>query len=333
MHQLPALQAGPGGFKDLRDANSIAVDTDWLARRRDKLLDLFRTAQPDILLIESYPFGRRQLAFELEPLLEAARATTPRPVIVCSIRDILQVKTRRQRNLDTVSMLRRSFDAILIHGDPSLATLDETFAEAASISDMVHYSGIVAAPASAFVPLDDTPKGEVVVSMGGGAIGPKLLNVALDARPKTSLADRSWRILTGPHLSEAAFNAVQSAAPVGVIVERFRDDFQRLLAASQLSVSYAGYNTCADVLRARVPAVLISYSGDGGETEQKTRAEQFRTLGLASTISDTSLTSDLLAAAIDEAHQRSDSTDLDFELEGAARSAELLTALASRQAI
>lgn len=333
LHQLPALQAGPDGFKDLRDANGIAVDADWLAQRRDKLLDLFRTAKPDILLIESYPFGRRQLAFELEPLLEAARAMTPSPTVVCSIRDILQIKARRQRNLDTVSTLRRYFDAILVHGDPVLASLDQTFAEAASIEDMLHYSGIVAVPASAFVPLDDTPNGEVVVSMGGGAIGPKLLNVALDARPKTGLADTPWRILTGPHLAEAAFNSVHSAAPAGVVVERFRNDFQRLLAASQLSVSYAGYNTCADILRARVPAVLISYSGDGGETEQKTRAERFRTLGLASTLLDTNLTSDLLAAAIDEAHQRSVSAGLQFELEGATRSAELLTELASRQAM
>ncbi len=333
LHQLPALQAGPGGFKDLRDSDGAAVDADWLARRRDKLLDLFRAVQPDILLVESYPFGRRQFAFELEPLLEAARAAAPSPAVICSIRDILQVKKRPQRNLDTVSTLRRFFDAVLIHGEPSLATLDETFSEAASIEDMIHYTGIVAPSASAFVPLHDTPKGEVIVSMGGGAIGPTLLKAALDARPKTVLADQTWRILTGPHLPETEFNSIRSAAPAGVVVERFRDDFQRLLAAARLSVSYAGYNTCADVLRARVPAVLISYSGDGGETEQITRARRFSALGLASAVPDTRLTGDLLAAAIDDACRRSIPGDPGFELEGAARSAELLTALAPAQSM
>ncbi len=332
LHQLPALQAGPGGFKDLRDAQGAPVDTHWLARRRDKLLDLFRTVQPDILLIESYPFGRRQLAFELEPLLEVARAATPSPAVICSIRDILQIKTRRQRNLDTVSTLRRFFDAILIHGDPALATLDETFAETASIEDMIHYSGIVAAPASAFVPLDDTPRGEVVVSMGGGAIGPKLLQDALAARPATNLAGKPWRLLTGPHLPEPEFTSIQSAAPRGVVVERFREDFRRLLSAARLSISYAGYNTSADLLCAKAPAVLISYSGDGGETEQLTRARRFAELGLATYLSDTDLSAERLAARINEAAQRTSRPDLALDIQGAMRSAELLTEIATRGA-
>jgi predicted glycosyltransferase len=40
-------------------------------------------------VIELFPFGRRQMRFELLPLLEAARARSPRPWIISSVRDVL----------------------------------------------------------------------------------------------------------------------------------------------------------------------------------------------------------------------------------------------------
>ncbi|MDH3582216.1 MAG: glycosyl transferase, partial [Hyphomicrobiales bacterium] len=38
IHQLPPLQAGPGGFADLRDESGQRVDDAWRAKRRDRLL-------------------------------------------------------------------------------------------------------------------------------------------------------------------------------------------------------------------------------------------------------------------------------------------------------
>ena len=39
--------------------------------RRTALLSLADEVDPDILLLETYPFGRRQFRFELLPLLDA----------------------------------------------------------------------------------------------------------------------------------------------------------------------------------------------------------------------------------------------------------------------
>lgn len=324
-HRLPALQAGPGGFSDLRDADGHVVNDDWRARRRDRLLAFFDDLKPDLVLVESYPFGRRQFAFELEPLLEQALSATPRPAIVSSIRDILQIKTRPGRNAATAERIEQMFDAVLVHGDPQFVRLEETFGETAAIADRVHYTGIVAAPASDFEPDSVTPRDEVLVSMGGGAIGPRLPLAALSARPATSLASCPWRFLTGPHLPDADFEALCAAAPQGVTVERFRSDFRRCLAAARLSVSYAGYNTTTDLLRADVPAVLITYSGDGGETEQAMRARRLAEKECAVVLSDSDLSGDALASAIETALQRERPGAFPIDLEGADRTADLLS--------
>ena len=72
--QLPPAVVADAGFSSLLDEAGLPIDDSWRTRRRQILLDGFATAQPDLLLIEMFPFGRRAFAFELLPLIEAARA-------------------------------------------------------------------------------------------------------------------------------------------------------------------------------------------------------------------------------------------------------------------
>lgn len=327
LHQLPALQAGPRGFADLRDEQGREVDERWLARRRDLLLALYAGISPDILLIESFPFGRRQFSFELIPLLEKARVQSPRPAIACSIRDILQETAKAGRAEETVSRVNDFFDTVLVHGDPGFARLEESFPACDAIASKIEYTGFVAAPVAAFEASPDVISDEVVVSAGGGAIGPALMAAALEARPMTPLADSPWRLIAGPHLPEDDYADLVARAGRGVTVERFREDFRSLLAGARLSISYAGYNTTSDILRAGVPAVLVSYSGpDGRESEQKTRAQKLARLGIASTLEDTELSAESLAAVISQV-QGTGPAGVEFDLDGAERTADLLMAM------
>ncbi|MEI9988220.1 MAG: hypothetical protein WDN69_37055 [Aliidongia sp.] len=93
--QLPPLRAGAGGFTSLIDAENRPLDETMRARRRQIVLDTLAETRPDLVLIETYPFGRRALRFELEPLVGAARAMRPRPALACSIRDIVAAKPDR----------------------------------------------------------------------------------------------------------------------------------------------------------------------------------------------------------------------------------------------
>ena len=333
VHQLPPLQAGPGGFTDLRDESGQRVDDAWRAERRDRLLALFADLAPEVLMIESFPFGRRQLSSELMPLLEAAHARTPRPAVIGSVRDILQSARKPGRAEETVSRLRSYFDCVAVHGDPRFAALGESFPKAPEIDDLVRYTGFVAAPRAAFAARADTARGEVVVSMGAGAIGPALLDAALAARPLSMAADTRWRLITGPHLPEDDFVRLQAADRAGVVVERFRDDFRELLAAAKLSISYAGYNTATDLMQARARAVLVTYGGAaGGETEQRARAARLEKVGLAAVLNDRDLSPETLAHAIDTALARPQPAASGFNLDGARKTAELLLEWSAPQA-
>src|SRR4029079_15868811 len=132
---------------------------------------------PDVVLIELFPFGRRQFAFELVPLLEAVHADRKRARVACSVRDVLVAKPARDAEI--VARLRRSFDAVLVHGDPVLIPFATTFGWMAEIADLIRYTGYVTA-SRATTPATDGDQ-EVLVSAGGGAVGAPLLFAAAAA--------------------------------------------------------------------------------------------------------------------------------------------------------
>lgn len=328
VEQLPPMRIGKGGFHDLIDADGRPVDSAWKAARRDHLLALFAERRPDIVITEAFPFGRRQMRFELLPLLDAASGQNPRPLIVCSVRDILKTDRKPGRADETVELIGRYYDSVLVHGDPSLARFEETFPEARSFADKLRYTGMVTNRGGS-APPGDAPTGVVIVSAGGGAVGERLLAIALEARPLSRGAALPWRLLAGPNLGDAPFEALRSRAPEGVTVERYRRDFPALLMGCAVSVSQAGYNTVGDLLVAGARAVLVPFDDDG-ENEQPYRAAKLAERGLAQIVTSGDLSAGRLAAAIDRALAGPPmSTTLD--LDGAARAAAILRELFDRR--
>jgi len=52
------------------------IDDAFRDRRRALLMDAYARARPHVVITELFPFGRRQLRFELIPMLEAVEANT-----------------------------------------------------------------------------------------------------------------------------------------------------------------------------------------------------------------------------------------------------------------
>jgi predicted glycosyltransferase len=322
LHQLPALRTADLTFSALVGADGRPLDEAGKAARRAALLDLFAARSPAALVIETYPFGRRMMRFELDPLLAAAAARPDRPLIVTSIRDILQAR-RPDRVAESARCVETLFDAVLVHGDPDLIPLDASFAEMPRVRDKVFYTGYMAdldgRPAAAAT----VATGEVIVSAGGGAVGDTMLETALEARPRSALAGARWRLLAGHNMAAADFEALRGRAPGGVVVERARPDFPALLAGAALSISQAGYNTVIDLLLAGTPAVLVPFAGHG-ETEQSTRAAVLAARGRAEAVAEDALSPAALAAAIDRVVAKGPPPALAVDMSGMATSARLL---------
>ncbi len=321
---LPVLKAGSIQFNDLTDQNGIIASQQYLDDRRARLLSLFAAFQPDILIVEAFPFGRRQMRFELIPLLEAAKSADWKPLVVGSVRDIIQEKKQPKRLRETVDTLNKYYDVLMVHGDPGFVNLSETFELTPQIEHLIRYTGIV----SADIPPLTGNAHDVVVSAGGGAAGELIMLNAMQARPLSHLADAKWCFITGPNLSESARVQLQENRSDKVTIETHRSDFRALLAQAQLSVSQAGYNTAADILRARCASVLVPFSS-GGETEQSRRAAKLTELGIAASISEAGLTPERLAGVINNVltGNKGKRPNIEIALDGANRTAILLLKL------
>jgi len=325
--QLPPVRSGIGGFHDLVDRDGRQVDERWKEERRDQLLAVFYQQVPDLLMIEAFPFGRRQMRFELLPLLDAAEARTPRPLIICSVRDILQTGRKPDRDRETAHIINTRFDHVLVHGDPALVRLGNTFPNAHEIEDKVHYTGMVAGPLPE--PSEtNAGRGEVIIATGGGAFGRDLLFTAMEARPLSRLKDAPWRFITGPNLSDADYGLLEAQAPPDVTVERYRKDYALLLAHCEMSISHCGYNTVIDVLRAGCRSVMVPYSV-GGESEQTMRATSLAERGLAKMVEDSRLTPETLYQAIDAALDAPPAKLEGLRVDGARESARLVASWVS----
>jgi len=329
--QLPPIRVSDASFTPLRDGEFQPIDDAYRDRRRALLLEAYDRARPSAVLFETFPFGRRSLRFELFPLLERIDAADPRPLVVASIREILQVQQKREREREMLDWAARWFDAILVHGDRRFARFEDTFSFADDLTPPVHYTGFVldaAAPAAGEAPA----RNEIVVSAGGGGVGIELLATALAAQKHSRFAGLTWRVLAGPNIPEAGMERLRRASGPDAVVERSRVDFAALLRRAFVSISQAGYNTTMDVMASGARPVVVPFTGNG-ETEQRARGARLADFDLAVVVDDRTLTPQRLAAAVDEAGTRAAFARWPFASDGAARAAALLHELLDARAV
>ena len=302
--QLPPVRATDKLFKMLVDDSGAAIDDAFKARRAEMLVDTLRKHRPDILFIELFPFGRRQLRFELMPLVEAAKALPTPPRIVSSVRDILVQSPKPERVAEMVDLFEHYFDDVLVHGDPAFIPFARTFPEHVRLAEQTHHTGYVIDGLPRPGNASDVGRDEVIVSAGGGAVGAPLMTAAIDARAGTKVRDLTWRFLCGHGMPEDDFGALRAHAarldPRGIIVERARSDFTTMLANCALSISQGGYNTVIETLSVADRAVIAPYAG-GLETEQALRAELLAERGVFQVVAEDTLSPQTLAAGVDRA--------------------------------
>lgn len=146
LRQLPPLCSDGTNFTRLLTAEGDEVDTDYLTRR---LLDITHTAaefDPDIVITELFPFGRRVLRAEFMSLIGAAQAQTPRPVILASVRDILAPPSNPQKAQKTEGIILEHYDGVLVHSDPTSTPLEQSWPVTPALQEKLLYTGYVAPP-------------------------------------------------------------------------------------------------------------------------------------------------------------------------------------------
>lgn len=283
-----------------------------LAVRRDRMVSLLRARRPAVVLVELFPFGRKKFESELLPLLDAAHALGPiRPIVACSVRDLLVTARRSQQDFDdrAQALCDRYFDLVLVHTDPEFARLEESFRPSTPLRTPVEYTGFLTRAG------DESPAAArhgLVVSAGSGHVGEALYRAAVAAHVVNwSELRLPTTIVAGPFAPPNVVASLQALAAVteGLAVIPQVPSLGPLLSAARASVSQCGYNTALDLLRTKVPALVVPFAEEH-ENEQSRRAERLAGRGLLRVLPSSELTSLRLAAAVREL--------LDFAPTGAA---------------
>ena len=178
--RLPVL------FKDLESQRIVCEDPKFSLRkaqekRKQILLEKIAQIQPDIFVIELFPFARSILYKELIPAIQKAKGVNPKVKVICSVREIIKKapgeelakkrpphpetlffitrmiwyavsfwrKDERNKRLArlyyerVVPVLNNFFDYVLVHGDPRLFQLESFFPWTENIEIPIEYTGYV----------------------------------------------------------------------------------------------------------------------------------------------------------------------------------------------
>jgi predicted glycosyltransferase len=325
--RLPDLQMNHE-FKGLYSSQKNFNLDQIKEQRQRRFFNLFEKEKPDVFLVELYPFGRKAFRFELDPVLQAiGERRLPACRVVCSVRDILVEKEDAAKHeLRAVNTLNRYFDAVLVHADPKLALISETFARFAEIRIPVIYTGYIAGR-------PEPDAGEkmrrrlqigrdeilIIASAGGGHVGAPLLEAVICAFDRLRVKNRSYlKVFTGPYLDQSEFNRLTHLAGEEVEINRFSPDFLSYMAAADLSVSMGGYNTTMNILATGVPALVWPFPQN---REQRLRAERLDQRGILKVVADEDLEPDRLADIMARVLSAADRVPVGIELNGAANTA------------
>lgn len=279
---LPGLQMD----KEFRHLLPCSPGEDLEAVKSQRVRQLFTFLegfQPDVFLIELYPFGRKAFRFELDPILDSMGNGNLRPCLrLCSLRDILVEKKDKKKYEERVlKTLNNSFDGLLVHSDPAFIPLDKSFQRTDSITIPLHYTGFIAPqtknPGNAIsirqelqLQADDKL---IIASIGGGSVGAELLRATAEA---ASLLDHNssmhFHLFTGPYTDLDFQKELKKRSGSRITIHDFSVNFPHWLEGADLSISMAGYNTCMNLLATGIPALLYPFAQN---REQRLRVSSF----------------------------------------------------------
>ncbi len=321
---LPPLRSDGTNFTRLLDQNGDVASPDYLNNRITALKEAVLSFQPDILITELFPFGRRSLANEFLAALEFARNLPHAPIILSSIRDILAPPSKAAKAVRADEIIAQYYDGVLVHSDPEIAPLEISWPVSDQLASRLHYTGFVAPDAPQPHP-EGVGQGEILVSAGGGSVGQPIFRAAIEAARK--MPNRRWRLLVGGQDAQARIAELSElAGDSEMTIEPVRPDFRQMLPRAGASVSMCGYNTAMDLLQSGTPAVLIPFD-DGKEVEQSLRARTLSRLDGFSVLKSDELNGQSLADALKRVTSAPARPPMVDGFDGANRAVAITTAL------
>jgi len=295
-HAMPALKMDSEFLAVQAVDAGHDLESTW-RERESMLLDLLHRLEPDVILVEMFPFGRKRFSRELLPLLKANRERVRPALALSSVRDILVEKDDQEKfERKVTNWANAYFDGVLVHSDPSLIRLERTFGHVGDIACPVLYTGYVAEgpaeadQAAARAALGFEPGERIILaSAGSGTVGADLLRAVLEgAIALAETLPHRLLMFTGPHIEPDVLRQLAGRgrdhprAEIRDFTPRFPDH----VLASDLSVSMAGYNTTMNLLACGARGLMYPFDQN---REQRMRLTALAEAGLLGILEEADL--------------------------------------------
>jgi predicted glycosyltransferase len=303
--KLPSiLKAGPG---DWRAVSLPLPFADVHVMRRALIHSAVLSYQPHILLVDHMPHGAMG---ELIPTLEALRASGAPTRIVLGLRDILdapEVVRQRWQVEGAYDAIERYYDTVLVYGKREVFDLAEQYGFTPSVAERLRYTGYVCTPQAPrytarvrakYIPSSDGETKLIVAMAGGGADAYPIMRALLDALPAINARQRSFlALIAGPFMPvEQRRDLEMRARGLPARVSMSVSDTLSYIAAADLTIAMAGYNTTMEILHSGKRAILIPRRGPSAE--QRMRAQLFAAQGWVEMIDPDDLDAANVAAQV-----------------------------------
>lgn len=252
---LPGIVKRPDGTYFPRDLD-LGLE-ELVNLRSEILLSSLKSFNPDIILIDKEPLG---VGGELLSALDFAHRTLKNCKIFIGFRDILDDPIALEREWgerDTLHVLERYYDGILIYGEDEVYSFHQEYQLPDSLCQKVNYVSYVD-PGRGQISQEhrDTLASfenswpTVLVTAGGGGDGHELITPFIELFEQGGHEGRNFILLTGPYLRgnllSRAWKVAERARNLRVV--SFIPEPRLLFSKCQQIFCMGGYNTLCEII-------------------------------------------------------------------------------------
>ncbi len=322
--KLPAISKDVRGQYIPRTLSGCVSRT--IELRSCLILESYRSFYPHIVIVDHQLTG---LLGEALGMLREARSHGK--TLIYGMRDVLDAPEVVAASWDSHEhhwALAQAYDRICIYGTPEVFDPRKQYKMLQPFRHKIEFTGYIVAPLNVTrrQPVPSFRK-KVLVTMGGGEDGQQRVDTYIRAL-KDSPAAWDTHIVTGPLMDPAKVRHYKRqihglGLADRVRINRFCAYLPRLLQESDAVVSMAGYNSCAEIMQSRVPAILMPRLQP--RKEQLIRAQRLEQMGLAKCV--VGADSEQLRDAIEQALERQDSMEGYPSLDGLGTLCDMISSL------
>lgn len=282
----------------------------------------------DFVIIEQIPFSKLNWLGEVVGIIERVKEQNPHAVIICSHKGAMKEQSDNSHEQEKViiDVIKKYFDAILVHSDPKLILLDDSFGSVAEIADRVHYTGFISRNGRKYGEVNKREK-VVVVTNGAGDKGLKLIRATVSVMEQ--FPDYTFKCIAGPMMSteiKSQLYEVATNTPNMEVID-FVDDFEELLLQSSLLVTLAGF-TLVSAYATQVPTITFPAPTS---SNQHVVARKFGLIENIHVVREEDLNPPAFQATIQELLKNPPQSGVLLDIDGVKKSVEIIKNLISQK--